>query len=185
MNVIGLDFGGEITRISILDATGATVDEGSLRSTTADFRQRFATMPPSLIAAAYDSSNAGLLSLLSEMGHALVLSGPLPEHLRPALLPAVERFAEQGRRHDSPPQALVLRKSGGDLGLTFLVEVGQSVTAAWYFIGPLLAGTSLDRPVMADAQAASASATEQARRLHTLWTMGEISFPPYENVRAA
>lgn len=176
MGAIGLDLGGEFTRITVLDAVGELLEEGILRSTEAGFRQRFASMPPSLIGVQFDRQCAHLLTLLSGLGHTLLLSGQVPGFLRPALLPAVQRFAEQGRRLDTAPRTLLLRKTDGDQGMMFLLDVDPAVSDAWYFIGPIAPGANLASPeLMAFEAAAHASSLEQARRLHSLWVMGEVT----------
>ena len=101
-------------------------------------------------------------------------------------MPAVERFAEQGRRHGSAPNSVVLRKSGEGLGLSFWVDLNSEAGSTVYFIGPLPAGTNL---AVADLLAFEAtdevSSTDQARRLHALWSMGEVLLGQFETVAAA
>ena len=81
MLFIGLSLGGEVTRFTLLDAAGDILEEGVVRSMEAAFRQRFASLPPSLISVQYDGRFAPLLTILSELGHSVLLSGPVPEYI--------------------------------------------------------------------------------------------------------
>ena len=186
MLFIGLSLGGEVSRFTLLDAAGDVVEEGVVRSTEADLRQRFEALPPSLICVQYDARYASLLALLSDFGHSLLLSGPVPDAMRPALLPAVERFAEQGRKHGAAPRSVVLRKAGDGVGLSFWVDLDADPGSTVYFIGPLPAGTNLGAAELdAFEAAAEVASMDQARRLHALWSMGEVLSGQLETVAAA
>ena len=175
--------------MTVLDAVGEILEESSLRSTEAGFRQRFATLPPSLIAVEYDHRYAALLALLSSMGHSLLLSGQVPENLCPALVPPVKRFLEQGKRCGAPAaRALVLRSPGPGLRMGFWIEVNaaEEISPSWFFIGPIPPGADLNNAGLAGFQAVfGISASEQARRLQMLSSTGELALPLYKQDVAA
>lgn len=190
MSSIGLALGGEFTHMTVLDAVGEILEESSLRSTDAGFRQRFATLPPSLIAVEYDHRYAALLETLSSMGHSLLLSGQVPEHLCPTLVPPVKRFLEQSKRYGSPAaRSLVLQSPGPGLRMGFWIEVdatGDEISPSWFFIGPIPPGADLNNAGLAGFEAVfSISATEQARRLQMLSSTGELALPLYKQDVAA
>ena len=176
---IGLALGGEFTRMTVLDAVGELLEETNVRSTEAGFRQRFAHLPPSLIAAEYDHRHAHLLAMLSAMGHRVLLTGNVPAHLRPALTPSVQQFLDQGRRHGAAARSLMLQTPGPGVRMGFWVDVdaeGKEIVPSWYFIGPIPPGTDLSAaPLAGFAAVAGVSSHEQARRLHLLTTVGELS----------
>lgn len=188
MSAIGLNLGGEFTRVTVLDAVGELLEESLVRSTEAGFRQRFASLPPSLIAVEYDYRYAALLAMLSSMGHSLLLSGPVPERLLPALAPAVEQFVGQGQRCGTAYRSLVLHSASNGASLGFWVEIdsAQRACSSWYFIGPLPPGTDLGAVELAGFEAvAGVSAFDQARRLHLLASMGELPLELYRRDVAA
>jgi hypothetical protein len=168
MHFIGLNLGGELNRMTVLDAAGFLVYEEVLPNTEAGLSQRLASLPSALIAAEYRASQARLFASLSAMGHLIVLSGPLPDMLVPALMPRVPRCG-------SP--TVVLRKTGPGLGLAFAIAAtaANRGSKAWYFIGPVPQGTDWETVQLARFEGAGEiSALDQARWLHALWAAGEL-----------
>ncbi len=66
---VGLDVGDEFTRICILDAEGAIVEEGRVATIHDSIRQRFAELPRSRIALEVGKHSPWIADLLEELGH--------------------------------------------------------------------------------------------------------------------
>lgn len=162
MRTIGLSFGRPFTGISVLDSGGQVTEQGIVRTTEAAFRHRFASMPPCMIAAAFDPAMVPFLSLLSELGHTVVIGGPVDERLHPALTRLVPALTDGERRR------LVVRREAGDgeAEIMFVLHAAsdsgrRDIEKAWYFLGPVTGSGAFEHvparaaaPVRADEQAA-------------------------------
>ena len=195
--VIGIDLRPGYSRYSILGEDGELLEHGSVRSSEAGLRSRFAAIPSSLVAVSADENLAWAPGLLAAMGHELVFSGELPAGLRPALTPLVEQFALQSARCGMAPapgetRTVVFRRTAEprEAGLLFMVEVEDllgrpAVSDAWYFAGPLTG--QVERAALGSLAGATdgACAAERAMRLRRLCEMGEIRLMRETRVAAA
>jgi hypothetical protein len=174
MRTIGLSFGRPFTAISVLDSSGQVVEQGILRTTEAAFRHRFGSISPCTVAAGFDPEMAPFLSLLSELGHTVVIGGPVDERLHPALTQLVPDLRDGERRR------LVIRRdrAGGEAELMFVLHAAsdsgrREIVKGWYFLGPVMGPHAFDR---APARvAATARADEQAAWLKELLAVVHLS----------
>ncbi|MGH9666394.1 MAG: hypothetical protein ACRD9L_18355, partial [Bryobacteraceae bacterium] len=123
---VGIDLGLEYSRYSILGEEGDLLEHGSVRSSEAGLRGRFAAMTPALMAVSFDGRMSWALDLLSGMGHSLLIAGGLEKTLQPALAPLVELLARQTTACGAAPapgetRTVVFRRSGeaAEVGLLF------------------------------------------------------------------
>ncbi|MEO7145959.1 MAG: hypothetical protein ABI165_20900 [Bryobacteraceae bacterium] len=197
---VGIELGPDYSRYSILGEDGDLLEHGSVRTTEAGLRGRFAAMPPSLMAVAFDGRTAWALDLLAGMGHSLSIAGELARNLRPALTPLVELLARQTAACGAvmapgETRTVVFRQSGetGDAGLIFLVTVEDllgrpAVSDVWYFVGPVEKGMRMAELSSVGSGAGNKDGqcpAERALRLHQLWEMGEIALPSSTRIAAA
>lgn len=173
MLTIGLVLGGEQCRYCALDADGRVVEEGTAPSTEGGFRQRFASMPPSIFSVDYNPAGRRLYLALAQLGHTVYFSGPVPEWMQPAFAANARAIARQ----NGGPAFVVTRYAADDgtgLRLTLSIDAAGDVSEAWYFIGPVGEGMSCGAgawPAAASHAAPSCptqplqSARDQARHL--------------------
>jgi hypothetical protein len=169
MLTIGLLLGGEYSRYCALDADGRVVEEGTALSTEGGFRQRFASMPPSIFSVDYNPAGRRLYAVLAELGHTVYFSGPVPERMKPAFAANARAIARQ----NGGPAFVITRYTANDgtgLRLTLSIDAAGEVTDAWYFIGPVGEGMAGAWPAAASQAAPSAlqpdSVSARGQALH-------------------
>src|SRR5450432_1659136 len=84
-----LQFNLTFGEYALLDETGELIEAGKLRMTRAALWNRFAALTPSVISVNYDPRFLWAVEMLTQMDHAVVFSGAVPELLRDELMPAV------------------------------------------------------------------------------------------------
>ena len=169
MLTIGLVLGGEFSRYCALDADGKPVEEGTAQSTEAGFRQRFASIPPSVFAVEYRPAAYGLYRALAGLGHTLFFSGPLGDAVKKAVAPKAVEISR------GAPALVISRHTmrEGDataLRLALSIGAGGEIVDSAYFIGPVCDATDFDAlPAIPSADAAGfIAARSLAERLSQL-----------------
>lgn len=165
-----LQFHSSFGEYALLDGAGELLEVGKLRMTTAALWNRFAALPPSVISVNYDPQFLWAVEILTQMGHAIVFAGNVPEVLRDELTPSV------GAVHGT---ALLCQSGRSNPGIFFLVDADRGrVVDAHYLVGPVTAETklsSLAKTIPHSAEAASAQ--DCACRLHQLVATGMLALP--------
>ena len=171
-----LQFHPSFGEYALLDDAGGLLEAGMLRMTMGALWNRFAALSPSVIGVNYDTRFLWAVEMLTQMGHAIVFSGNVPESLREDLLPAVGKVRGTALLGPSRP-------SGP--GIFFLVDAdGERVLDAHYMVGPVTAETPLSSLAATIPQSAHpGSALECARRLHQVVATGMIALPDVDLVQ--
>ena len=166
-----LQFNATFAEYALLDTEGELLEACKLRMTKPALWNRFAALSPSVISVNYDPRFLWAVEMLTQMDHAVVFSGNVPELLRDELSPVVATV--QG--------TALLCQSAKESGpaIFFLVESkGGRVLDAHYMVGPVTSKTRLGS--LADSIPQSAepeSAQECACRLHQLVSTGMLAVP--------
>src|SRR5450432_2026396 len=84
-----LQFNLTFGEYALLDETGELIEAGKLRMTRAALWNRFAALSPSVVSVNYDPRFLWAVEMLTQVGHAVVFSGTVPELLREQLSPAL------------------------------------------------------------------------------------------------
>ena len=166
-----LQFNPSFADYALLDAAGELLETGKLRMTKAALWNRFAALSPSVVSVNYDPHFLWAVEMLTQMGHAIVFSGSVPELLRDELAPAVGPLSGTA----------LLCKSGGNAvpAIFFLVDAAAGrILDAHYMVGPVTAETKLGLLASTIPQSAEpGSAQECACRLHQLVATGMLALP--------
>ena len=166
-----LQFNPSFADYALLDDAGDLLEAGKIRMTKAALWNRFAALTPSVISVNYDPQFLWAVEVLTQMGHAIVFSGSVPELLRNELAPAV-----------GPVSGTALLCKAGDNSapaIFFLVDADAGrILDAHYMVGPVTAETRLSSLASTIPQAAEpGSAQECASRLHQLVATGMLALP--------
>ena len=174
-----LQFNSAFGEYALLDDSGELLEAGKLRMTKAALWNRFAALSPAAVSVNYDPRFLWAVELLTQLGHAVVFSGAVPELMRDELRPLVG--AVRGTA------LLVQSKSGQSSGrvaaqqpcIFFLVDGdGERILDAHYVVGPVTAQTKLHTLSKSIPQSAEASsAQDSACRLHQLLATGMMALP--------
>ena len=166
-----LQFKPLFSEYALLDEAGELLEAGKLRTTNSALWNRFAALSAAVISVNYDPRFLWAVEMLTQMGHAILFSGTVPELLRDELVPAVG--AVKG--------TALLCQSGRNSSPTifFLVQADSGrVLDAHYMVGPVTAETKLSSLVSTIPQTAEAdSAQDSAGRLHQLIGAGVLIIP--------
>ena len=166
-----LQFKPSFSEYALLDEAGELLEAGKLRTTKSALWNRFAALSPTIVSVNYDPRFLWAVEMLTQMGHAILFSGAVPELLRDELVPAVgavngTALLCQAGRNSSPT-------------IFFLVQADQGrVLDAHYLVGPVTSETTLSSLVSTIPQTVEAgSAQECANRLHQLVGSGVLVIP--------
>ena len=165
-----LQFNSTFGEYALLDEAGELLETGRLRMTKAALWNRFAALAPSVISVNYDPRYVWAVELLTQIGHAIVFSGTVPELMRDELRPVIGKV--QG--------TVLLRQSNPEkTGVFFLVDAdGERIMDAHYMLGPVTADMKLGQLVNRIPHSAKpGSAQEDVFRLHQLLATGMMEFP--------
>ena len=166
-----LQFNPTFGEYALLDDAGELLEAGKLRMTKAALWNRFAALSPTVIGVNYDPRFLWAVEMLTQMDHAVVFSGNVPELLRDELSPLVGSICGM---------ALVCQNSkNAGPGIFFLVDADAGrVLDAHYMVGPVTAKTKLGTLAESIPQTSeSESALECACRLHRLVATGMLALP--------
>jgi hypothetical protein len=173
-----LQFNPSFGEYALLDESGELLEAGKLRMTKAAVWNRFAALTPSVIGVNYDPRFLWAVEMLTQLGHAIVFSGSVPELLRDELRPAVGALRGTALLCQSERQAP---------GIFFLVDGdGEQILDAHYMVGPVTSETKLSGLAKTIPHTAEpVSAQECACRLHQLLASGMIALPDVHLTSAA
>ena len=165
-----IQFNSAFSEYALLDEAGELMEAGKLRMTKPALWNRFAALPPSVISVNYDPNFLWAVEMLTQMGHAIVFSGTVPELMRDELLPVVGPVCGT---------ALLCPSGRSKTSIFFLVDAdGGRILDAHYMVGPVTAATKLANLATAIPQSAEAgSAQECAGRLYQLLLTGVMALP--------
>lgn len=168
-----LQFNPTFGEYALLDETGELLEAGKLRMTKPALWNRFAALNPSVVSVNYDPRFLWAVEMLTQLGHAVVFSGNVPELLREELTPAVGNV--------SGTALLCQSSKSASPGIFFLVDANAGrVLDAHYMVGPVTAETKLTSLAESIPQSAEpVSAQESASRLHQLVATGMLPLPEF------
>jgi len=165
-----LQFNSSFGEYALLDEAGELLETGKVRMSKAALWNRFAALPPSVISVNYDPRFLWAVEMLTQLNHALVFSGPVPELMRDELAPVVG---------STRGTALLCPSARSKPGIFFLVDSdGEQILDAHYIVGPVTAETKLSQLANTIPHSAEPiSAQECASRLHQLLATGMMQLP--------
>jgi hypothetical protein len=165
-----LQFNTSFGEYALLDEAGELLETGKVRMSKAALWNRFAALPPSVVSVNYDPRFLWAVELLTQIGHAVVFSGAVPELLREELSPVVGTVTGT---------ALLCPSARARTGIFFLVDADKGeILDAHYMVGPVTSETKLGQLASTIPQpAAPGSAQESACRLHQLLATGMMKLP--------
>jgi hypothetical protein len=180
-----LQFNSTFGEYALLDDSGDLLEAGKLRMTRAAMWNRFAALTPAVIAVNYDPRFLWAVEMLTQLGHAVVFSGGVPELLRDELTPLVGPLRGtallcQSKSMPDPSGVRVTSPSNpAHPGIFFLVDGdGERIIDAHYIVGPVTAQSRLNTLSKTIPQTAEAtSAQDSACRLYQLLATGMIALP--------
>ena len=165
-----LQFNPSFGEYALLDDSGDLIEAGKIRMTRAALWNRFAALTPSVIGVNYDPHFLWAVEMLTQLGHAIVFAGSVPQLLREELKPALGILTGT---------ALLCPTGRDKSGIFFLVDQdGEQIIDAHYMVGPVTSETKLGSLVKTIPQSVEAgSAQDCACRLYQLMAAGMIKLP--------